>query len=133
MEQVARDAVTSACRIAHAGCACSEASQQTRCRPGESQDPLPQMPIVVRRWGHDPVHNQIRWLWVLAFARTTVVRVTGSKMRPPRPCGARRGDQPTSVAKVMAAYAGCFVLASIWPIASTTASKVRRVEAWRAL
>ena len=32
-----------------------------------------------------------------------------------------------------AAYAGCFVLASIWPIASTTASKVSMVEAWRAL
>ncbi len=31
------------------------------------------MRIVARRWGHDPVHHQIRWLWVLAFARTTSV------------------------------------------------------------
>lgn len=30
-------------------------------------------------------------------------------------------------------YAGCFVFASICPIASTTASKVSMVEAWRAL
>jgi hypothetical protein len=31
------------------------------------------------------------------------------------------------------AEAGCFALASIWPIASTTASKVSMVEACRAL
>ena len=31
------------------------------------------------------------------------------------------------------AAAGCFAFASIWPMASTTASKVRSVEAWRAL
>ena len=31
------------------------------------------------------------------------------------------------------ADAGCFASASIWPIASTTASKVSMVEAWRAL
>jgi hypothetical protein len=31
------------------------------------------------------------------------------------------------------AEAGCFTFASIWPIASTTASKVSMVEAWRAL
>jgi len=34
---------------------------------------------------------------------------------------------------VYLAYAGCFALASIWPIASTTASKVSMVEACRAL
>ena len=32
-----------------------------------------------------------------------------------------------------APYAGCFAFASIWPMASTTASKVSSVEAWRAL
>jgi hypothetical protein len=31
------------------------------------------------------------------------------------------------------ADAGCLALASIWPMASTTASKVSMVEAWRAL
>ena len=31
------------------------------------------------------------------------------------------------------ADAACFALASIWPMASTTASKVSMVEAWRAL
>ncbi len=31
------------------------------------------------------------------------------------------------------ADAVCFALASIWPMASTTASKVSMVEAWRAL
>ena len=31
------------------------------------------------------------------------------------------------------AYAGCLAFASICPIASTTASKVSMVEAWRAL
>lgn len=31
------------------------------------------------------------------------------------------------------AEAGCVALASIWPMASTTASKVSMVEAWRAL
>ena len=31
------------------------------------------------------------------------------------------------------ACAVCFALASIWPMASTTASKVSMVEAWRAL
>ena len=31
------------------------------------------------------------------------------------------------------AEAGCLALASIWPMASTTASKVSIVEAWRAL
>jgi hypothetical protein len=33
----------------------------------------------------------------------------------------------------LGAAAGCFALASIWPMASTTASKVSMVEAWRAL
>jgi hypothetical protein len=31
------------------------------------------------------------------------------------------------------ACAACFARASIWPMASTTASKVSMVEAWRAL
>src|SRR5688572_30257337 len=46
-------------------------SQHARCRPGESQDPLSQISIVARRRGRDPVHYCVRWLWVLAFARTT--------------------------------------------------------------
>jgi hypothetical protein len=40
---------------------------------------------------------------------------------------------PAFAGMTMSAYAGCFALASIWPIASTTASKVSMVEAWRAL
>ena len=42
-----------------------------QCRPGDSQDPLPQVRIAAERWGNDPVHHHMRWLWVLAFARTT--------------------------------------------------------------
>ncbi len=33
--------------------------------------------VAARRWGRDPVHKQMRWLWVLAFARTTVVKICG--------------------------------------------------------
>ncbi|MGY2805120.1 hypothetical protein ACVMDO_005375 [Bradyrhizobium sp. USDA 4513] len=51
----------------------SQTAPHTQCRPGESQDPLPRIAIVARRWGHDPVHDQMLWLWVLAFARTTIV------------------------------------------------------------
>jgi hypothetical protein len=46
---------------------------------------------------------------------------------------ARQDDDDESAPQNAAAYAGCFALASIWPIASTTASNVSRVEAWRAL
>ncbi len=27
-------------------------------------DPLPKMRVIARRWGRDPVHDQMRWLWV---------------------------------------------------------------------
>jgi hypothetical protein len=52
--------------------------------------------------------------------------------------GGRSGDPLAGMTTVCGwaypcAEAGCFALASIWPIASTTASKVNMVEAWRAL
>ncbi|MHC2409498.1 hypothetical protein ACVJGC_002089 [Bradyrhizobium diazoefficiens] len=42
----------------------------SQCRPGESQDPLPQGGVL-RRVAATCACMIVRWLWVLAFARTT--------------------------------------------------------------
>ena len=44
-----------------------------------------------------------------------------------------RGHDDGMAEELPYACAGCLALASIWPMASTTASKVSMVEAWRAL
>src|SRR5882757_2995761 len=49
--------------------------------------PITQLPVVARGWGHDPDHNQTRWLWVLAFARTTA-RKEWRALLPSRRSGA---------------------------------------------
>jgi len=48
---------------------CASSSSSSRRKPG----PITQMGFAARRWGHNPVRHQVRWLWVPAFAGTTVV------------------------------------------------------------
>gem|GEM_PF-2088315 len=57
-------------------------------RPGEGRDPLPQRLIIAGRWGHDPVHQQMQWLWVPAFAGTTAN--VGTRLRAPAGAETRR-------------------------------------------
>src|SRR5882757_9445411 len=59
-----------------------QAAPHIHRRPGESQDPLPRMSVATRRWRPDPFRNKLRWLWVLAFARTT----RGGPGANPGPC-----------------------------------------------
>ena len=60
-------------------------------------------------------------------------RLRRYRLEIPAYCAGARFPDMTMVCVDPCADAGCFALASIWPMASTTASKVSMVEACRAL